>query len=182
MLCLLVLFFILTYKGIHILIRYKKTETKYPKQQKQEFNKKYTQFRIRVALFWLAFIALCILGKFVFHLMSWCYFCCTYVFLITDRLFINVGCLLQNFSDPKKKVVICCCGCPCRGWDLLMINTPLLFALNCHELIQNIFIIISTILAVVTMIFWEKGKYHLVEVRKKCKKPCNLSLCREHKG
>lgn len=180
--CLFVLYCILFYKGVHILYCYKKAKEKaYQSFDKKKFSETYNIFRLKVALFWLAFIVLCIIGKFVIKIDYHYFYICTYFFLALDRVFVNVGCLLQMCSDPSRKIVKCCCGCPCRGWDLLMIHTPLLFALNNQNMIENLFIILSSILAVLTIIGWEKEKYFLVEVRKKCVKTCDLNLCREHK-
>ncbi|MFI3212345.1 MAG: hypothetical protein R3Y24_03300 [Eubacteriales bacterium] len=180
---LCVLFSILCYKGISICIHYKQARQKnYFSFGRKEFSEKYKGFRIKVLLFWIAFILLCMIGKFVIQLRYQYFYSCTYFFLLLDRVFVNMGCLLQKFSDPRGKVVLCCCGCPCRGWDLLMIHTPLLFALNSENIIENILIGISSVLAVISMVQWEKEKYSLVEVRKKCANTCNLSLCREHRS
>lgn len=177
---LVLLYSILFYKGIHILRCYKKTADKHENTNKGEFNKTYRLFRIRVALFWLAFIALCLVGKFVFLLERAYFYSCTFFFLFVDRYFVNAVCLLQKFSDPKGIMVLCCCGCPCRGWDLMMINTPLLFALTHDALAENIFILLCATLAVLSLICWETQKYKLVEIKEKCQKPCDLKYCREH--
>lgn len=180
-LSLLVLYGILSYKGIHILMRYRKIENKFEKADKVAFGETYHPFRFRVAMFWLAFVVLCVLGKFVVKIDHRYFYCCTYFFLLLDRLFVNVGCLLRKFSDPKGDMVICCCGCPCRGWDLMMIHTPLLFALHQQGMMENTCICLSSVIAMISMVCWEKQKYSLVEVRKKCIKACNLTLCRENK-
>ncbi len=177
---LVMLYGILFYKGLHILMCYKKTEHRYQRVQREAFAQKYRTFRIRVALFWLAFVALCIIGKFVLQMDKLYFYSCTFFFLVLDRLFVNVGCLLRKFSDLKGKTVLCCCGCPCRGWDLMMIHTPLLFALHRQDMVENVLICLSTVLAICSLIAWERGKYALVEVRNKCAKSCNLDLCREH--
>lgn len=180
---LTLLFCILFYKSVHILIRYQKVEAKaYPRIEQTEFIKKYKTFRIRVLLFWLAFVVLCVVGKFVAQIEHWYFYCCTYFFLLLDRLFVNVVCLLRKFSDHKGEVVLCCCGCPCRGWDLMMIHTPLLFALQKQGGVENILICLASILAVISIICWEKKKYSLVEIKRKCKKSCDLQLCRENKN
>lgn len=178
--CLAVLYGILYYKGIYILVRYKKIEHRYLKSDKQRFHQKYRPFRIRVALFWAAFIVLCIIGKFVFQIDKLYFYSCTFFFLVLDRLFVNVGCLLRIFSDFKGEMVLCCCGCPCRGWDLMMIHTPLLFALHPQSVVENVLICLSVILAIISFVCWEKEKYSLMDVRKRCAKSCNLNLCREH--
>ncbi len=180
--CLGVLYCILFYKGIHILFCYKQTEMlQYQASNKSDFHEKYVGFRIKVLAFWLAFVGLCILGKFVVKMDHQYFYGCTFFFLLLDRWFVNEGCLLQKFSDPQKEVVLCCCGCPCRGWDLLMIHTPLLFAINHQSSVENLLICLSSLLAVISILCWEKEKYKLVEVREKCVKSCDLNLCREHK-
>lgn len=178
--CLFILFCILFYKSTHILMCYKKSEHKYKKLDKRVFVAKYRQFRCRVASFWLAFVVLCILGKIFIQIEYYYFYSCTYFFLLIDRLFVNFGCLLQKFSNTKNKIVVCCCGCPCRGWDLMMIHTPLLFALNRQHVIECVLICASSALAVISMVYWESGKYHLVEEKPKCPKVCNLSKCREY--
>ncbi len=181
--CLFALYCVLFYKGVHILISYKRTEQKgYQSVDKKQFAAKYNPFRVKVLLFWLAFVALCIFGKFVARIEHYYFYSCTYFFLLLDRWFINVKCWLRAFSDTKKQVVQCCCGCPCRGWDLMMIHTPLLFALEYQALFENALIAVSSIIAAVSMICWEKAKYSVVEVKKKCPRPCNLSLCRENRS
>lgn len=178
--CLFALYSILFYKSVEILQKYQKiNKTAYKKIAKKEFSFKYSSFRLKVFLFWSAFIILCFIAKFWLKIDHNYFYSCTFFFLLLDRLFVNEGCLLRKFSDAKK-TVICCCGCPCRGWDLLMINTPLMFALNNRYAFENIFIWISSILAVISFVSWEKRKYILVVVRKKCLKPCDLSLCREN--
>ncbi|WP_317855544.1 hypothetical protein [Chakrabartyella piscis] len=182
-LSLVVLYCILFYKGIHRIISYQKAEEKnYPSVTKKEFAKKYQPFRIKVFLFWLAFIVLCTVGKFVAQIEHWYFYSCTFFFLFLDRFFVNVYCLLRKFSDPKGEDVICCCGCPCRGWDLLMIHTPLLFALEPQMILENRVIYISSGIAFLSILYWEKSKYALVEVKKMCAKACNLSLCRENRS
>ncbi len=179
--CLFVLYCILFYKGVHILIAYRRTKQRaYQSIEKSLFAKTYRTFRLRVLGFWLAFAALCVVAKFVLKLNHDYFYCCTYFFLLLDRLFINVRCLLRTFCDPKSKVVLCCCGCPCRGWDLLMIHTPLLFALQYQAVLENALIATSSIVAAVSMFCWEKAKYSVVVAKKKCAGPCNLSLCREN--
>lgn len=180
--CLVIMYCILFFKGIHILKQYKKTRNTNQSIPKKIFDTSYRIFRSRVALFWLAFIVLCYLGKFVFQISHQYFYCLTFFFLFLDKFFVNVVCLLQKFSDPTGKIVLCCCGCPCRGWDMMLIHTPLLFALNQDSLIQNLMIIISSILAVLSLIQWEIHKYHLVEIRPKCSYSCDLKLCREHQN
>lgn len=178
--CLVILYCILFYKAVHIILLYIKTSNIYKSIPKKIFDKSYRFFRIRVALFWLAFIGLCSLGKFIFHIGYQYFYCLTFFFLFVDKFFVNKICLLQKFCDPTEKIVLCCCGCPCRGWDLMLIHTPLLFALNQYSLIQNVFIIVNSILAVISLIYWEIHKYHLIEVRPKCAITCDLKMCREH--
>lgn len=177
---LVVLYGILFYKGIHILRCYRQTNRQHASMDKAVFTKTYRVFRVRVALFWLAFIALCVTGKFIFHMARGYFYCCTFFFLFLDRWFVNVICLLQKLSDPRGTVVLCCCGCPCRGWDLMMIHTPLLFALEHQNMLENALILLSSALAVASFFCWETHKYHLVEVRKKCPVACDLQLCKEH--
>lgn len=174
------LYCILFYKGIRIQFRYGKSHKRHNPMDRAAFAKTYRQFRVRVALFWLAFVALCALGKWVVKIESFYFYGCTFFFLFLDRWFVNVFCLLQKFSDPKAKVVVCCCGCPCRGWDLMMIHTPLLFALQRQSGVENGLILLSSTLGVLSFLGWERQKYQLVEVRHKCKKSCDLKLCREH--
>ncbi|MFI3169450.1 MAG: hypothetical protein R3Y06_05875 [Faecalibacterium sp.] len=180
--CLFVLYLILFYKSVQILIHYNRTEKKqYQSIDKKQFANRYSPFRLRVLLFWLAFAALCVVAKFAMALEYHYFYSCTYFFLLLDRLFINVGCPLRFFSDPQKETVLCCCGCPCRGWDLLMIHTPLLFALHAQALVQNSVIMLSSALAAISFLCWENAKYRLVENRKKCPTSCNLSLCKENR-
>lgn len=183
-LCLLVLHSILFYKGMHIFLCYRRTFNRYPcpEAERRVFTKTYHPFRVRVALFWLAFIVLCIIGKFVLHLERQYFYSCTFLFLFLDRYFVNVVCLLQKFCDPKGSTVLCCCGCPCRGWDLLMIHTPLLFALEFQWATEAIFNLLVSILALFSFLQWETQKYHLVEVRKKCTNACDLKFCKEHRS
>ncbi len=178
--CLVVLYGILFYKGMHILRCYQQTETLHTSMDKEVFTKTYHVFRMRIALFWLAFVGLCFVGKFIFHIARGYFYCCTFFFLFLDRWFVNVICLLQKLSDPKGTMVLCCCGCPCRGWDLMMIHTPLLFALQNQGGIKNALILLSSMLAALSLLCWEIHKYHLVEVRQKCLTSCDLTLCREH--
>lgn len=178
---LLVLYCILFYKGIHILVCYKRTEDKEKRYAKASFGEKYSLFRMRVAMFWLAFIALCVLGKFELKLDTGYFYSCTFFFLLLDRLFVNVGCLLRKCSDPKGEMVRCCCSCPCRGWDLMMIHTPLLFALQKGSVEENIFISLASVLALISFVCWETEKYYLVEEKEKCPKACDLRLCKEHR-
>lgn len=178
--CLVVLYCILFYKGIEILRRYKKVGKKaYQKIDKRIFDAKYRSFRIKVFLFLFAFIILCMIAKFVVKIDYNYFYSCTFFFLLLDRLFVNTGCLLRIFSDAKN-VVSCCCGCPCRGWDLIMIHTPLMFALNCQCVLENVLIVASSVLAFISFVCWERNKYILVETRERCEKACNLSLCREN--
>lgn len=180
--CLVVLYGILFYKGIAIFMHYKNARLRnYCSIDKKEFSDKYRWFRIKVALFWLAFIILCLVGRLVFEIDYQYFYSCTYFFLALDRWFVNEGCLLRKFSDFKNKTVKCCCGCPCRGWDLSMIHTPLLFAISAQSIAEDVLICVSSILAVISLINWERAKYRLVEVRAKCPKVCNLSLCRENR-
>ncbi len=179
---LVVLYSILLYKNIHILLRYEKTGGRYKAEDRRSFGKTYRLFRIRVALFWLAFIGLCGLAKFVAHLDKVYFYGCTFFFLFLDRWFVNGICLLQKFSDPKGRTVLCCCSCPCRGWDLMMIHTPLLFALSPQGGLENGLILLSSTLAVFSLVQWETHKYQLVETRPKCAKSCDLKLCREHRS
>lgn len=180
-LSLVVLYGILFYKGIHILHCYRHSQHRYSPIDKADFAQTYRPFRIRVSLFWLAFIALCVVAKWVVSIDAAYFYSCTYFFLLLDRLFVNVGCLLQKFSDMHPKVIQCCCGCPCRGWDLMMIHTPLLFALQSQAIVENSLICLSSALAAIALYWWEKTKYSLVEVRGKCANACNLTLCREHR-
>lgn len=174
------LYCILFYKGVHILKLYRSHDNGHESIPRKLFDKSYRVFRVRVALFWLAFIGLCVLSKFVFHLGCQYFYSCTFFFLFVDKFFVNKICLLQKFSDPTGTMVLCCCGCPCRGWDLMLIHTPLLFALSAQSLLQNSLILFSSIFAVLSFILWEIHKYHLVEVRQKCAIPCDLKLCREY--
>ncbi len=180
-LSLTLLYCILFYKGVHILLCYSKTAKIQPTLSRVIFHKTYRTFRLRVALFWLAFIGLCILGKYVLHVATQYFYSCTFFFLFLDRIFVNKLCLLQKFCDPKGAIVPCCCGCPCRGWDLMMIHTPLLFALKLSWSLESLLVILSSILALFSLVQWEIQKYHLVELRKKCAKPCDLKLCMEHR-
>lgn len=179
-LSLALLYGILFYKGVYILLRYQKTANCHQPMDRGAFSKTYHRFRLRVVLFWLAFIALCFLGKFIFLVERIYFYSCTFFFLFLDRWFVNAVCLLQKFSDPKGLVVLCCCGCPCRGWDLMMIHTPLLFALQMQGGVENILILLSSLLAVLSLVCWEMQKYHLVELKPKCPTACDLKLCREH--
>ncbi len=177
--CLVLMYSILFFKSLNILYLYRKTSKKHQSIAKKIFDASYRVFRVRVALFWLAFSCLCALGKFVFEIGSHYFYWISFFFLFLDKFFVNVICLLQKFCDPKGTTVLCCCGCPCRGWDLLMIHTPLLFALSQYNPLQNVLIIISSFLALLSLIYWEIHKYHLVVIRPKCAKSCDLKLCRE---
>lgn len=176
---LVMLYGILLYKSIHILRCYKRTGSVHPSMRRREFTKTYGLFRLRVALFWLAFIVLCLLGKLMFKINHHYFYGCTFFFLCLDRWFVNGICLLQKFSDPRGKTVICCCSCPCRGWDLMMIHTPLLFALEPQWSLENGMIILSSTLGLISLICWESNKFHLMDVRPKCPTSCDLKLCRE---
>ncbi len=179
--CLLLLYCILFYKSAQVLIASRRAAAKaYPRAAAHDFAQKYNPFRLRVLLFWLAFALLCVIGKFVWQLESYYFYSCTFFFLLLDRWFINIKCLLRLFCDPRKKIVECCCGCPCRGWDLMMIHTPLLFALQYQAVLENAFVAVSSIIAAVSLVCWEKAKYSLVVVKAQCATPCNLSLCREN--
>lgn len=179
--CLFLLYCILFYKSLHILVAYRQAANKgYQKVDAKAFAATYNPFRLRVSLFWLAFILLCFFSKFVLQLDDYYFYSGTFFFLLLDRWFINIKCLLRLFSDPKKKIVQCCCGCPCRGWDLMMIHTPLLFALEYQAVLENAFVAVSSIIAAVSLLCWEKAKYSLVVVKTQCATPCNLTLCREN--
>lgn len=181
-LCRYVIYVILVYKGVKILGRYYKASKKdYLETPKQEFRNKFRWFRIQVSLWWIAFTIICGVVKFVWNIHYNYYFGLSFLLLATDLLFVNETCLLQIFSDPKAKVVKCCCGCPVRGWDLLMINTPLLFAFNPDRIFENICTICVLILAVISFICWEQSKYILVENKEKCQKSCELRMCIENR-
>ncbi len=181
--CLFLLYGILFYKSAHVLVAYRRAGKKeYERVEAKAFATKYNPFRLRVSLFWLAFIVLCLVGKFVWHLNDYYFYSCTFFFLLLDRWFINIKCLLRLFSDPGKKIVKCCCGCPCRGWDLMMIHTPLLFALQYQAVLENAFVAVSSIIAAVSLLCWEKAKYSLVMVKAQCATSCNLTLCRENQS
>lgn len=78
-LCLAILYCILFFKGIHILFLYKKaSKKKYPIITKKKFTKQYRPFRMKVFLFILAFLVLCVLGKFVLHLNNYYFYSCTF--------------------------------------------------------------------------------------------------------
>lgn len=183
----IVLYGILLFKGIGIIYRYSKAINKQPgaKQvfvdDKKKFTQKYRWFRLQVSLWWIAFTIICGIVKYIWNTDYNYYFGLSFLLLAVDLIFVNYTCLLQIFSDPKAKVVKCCCGCPVRGWDLLMINTPLLFAGNTDVPSENIFTIIAIILAVISFMYWEKNKYTLVEIREKCARSCDLKMCVEYR-
>lgn len=179
--CRVVLYMILFYKGIVIWYRYYKTASKgYVEIEKKAFRKKYRGFRTKVSLWWIAFAVICGVAKHIWMLSCNFYFALAFCLLAVDLIFVKTICLLQLFSDPKAKVVKCCCGCPLRGWDLLMINTPLIFAFRLDNLFEDILTVIAIFLGVVSFIYWEKYKYILVEDRSKCQSCCELKLCREY--
>lgn len=180
--CRIILYAILFFKGIKILQRYSRSAKKsLVPAGKTEFASKYRGFRISISFWWIAFIVLCGVVKYIWTVNYNYFFSLSFLLLATDLIFVNYACLLKIFSDPKGKVVTCCCGCPVRGWDLLMINTPLLFAYNTDVPLENIFTGIAMILAISSFFAWEKYKYILVEVRTRCKKSCNLKLCIENR-
>lgn len=177
-----ILYCILCYKGVKILHRYGMASKKNnPVAVKKEFRVQYRWFRTQVALWWIAFIVICGMVKHIWKLDYNYFFFLSFFLLALDLIFVNVVCLLKVFSDPKAKVVKCCCGCPVRGWDLLMINTPLLFAYNTDIRAENLLTVLVMILAIASFIRWEQSKYYLVEIRNKCKKSCELQLCVENR-
>lgn len=181
-LCLILLYCIVFYKQIDILRCYRKTKAIKTNVDKQSFDNTYHSFRVKVALFWIAFVVCCIIGKYLLHIKAQYFYSCTFFFLFLDKVFVNMTCLLKKLCDLKGTTVLCCCGCPCRGWDLLMIQTPLLFALDFSLSAYSFLIILSSILAIFTFIQWEKQRYSLVRVMPKCAKSCDLKLCLEYRS
>lgn len=178
-----VLWLILIYREIKILHNYRTvSKANLESIDKPEFHKTYRPYRIKVMAIWLIFVGVCIAGKFIENLSADIYFCVALFFFFLDLAFINILCPLKLLSDPKKKAVTCCCGCPCRGWDILMINTPLFFAISSKYLYEEILTIIVILIGIVTFIQWERMKYVLVVNKKiKCAHSCNLSRCIEYK-
>ncbi len=179
-----ILLFILMYREFKILRSYNKIEfVSQSKLEKKEFDKRYRPYRVKVMAIWILFAVLCVAMEALMQVASDIYFSIAFIFFGLDLLFINKLCPLQVLSDPKKEVVVCCCGCPCRGWDILMINTPLFFAIKSDYLYEEILTVIAIIVGIITFIQWERGRYTLVvDKRVKCAKSCNLRQCIEYKN
>lgn len=178
----IVLYVILYYKSIKMLyIYYKAAKKEYPAAIKEEFAKRYRGYRIQIILWWAGFAVVCGAVKYIWSLNYNYYFGLAFILLAVDLIFVHSVCLLQIFSDPKGKVVKCCCGCPVRGWDLPMVCTAFLFAFNTDYLYENVFTIVAIILSIASITYWERYKYFLVEVRSKCKVFCDLKICIENR-
>lgn len=179
----LLLLGILFYREIKMLCSYKKIPTRNERAiDKGEFVERYRPYRIKVMLIWILFGCLCVAVKLAIQISNGAYFAMAFIFFSLDLVFINHLCLLQVLSDTKKKAVTCCCGCPCRGWDILMINTPLFFAIKSEYMYEEILTIVAIILGFLTFIQWERKKYVLVIDKKvKCAEHCNLSRCIEYR-
>lgn len=175
---------ILLYREVKMLHSYRGISTHSEKEiEKSNFTEKYRPYRVKVLLIWILFAVLCIGMELAMKVATDIYFAIALLFFFLDLLFINTICPLQVLSDPKKKAVTCCCGCPCRGWDILMINTPLFFAVNSDYIYENVITMIAIILGIVTFVQWERRKYVLVVDRKvKCAHSCNLSRCIEYQN
>ncbi len=177
-----IIYVMLYYKSIKMLYIYNKAAKKeYPSAIKSEFNERYKGYRTQIILWWTGMAVVCGAVKFVWDLDYNYYFSLAFLLLAVDLIFVHSICLLQVFSDPKAKVVKCCCGCPIRGWDLVMVNTPFLFAYNTDNVGENLLTLIAIILSIFTFVYWERYKYFLVEVRRKCDNFCDLKICIENR-
>lgn len=178
----MIMYGILYYKSIKMLYIYHKAHKKtYPSAVKTEFKERYKWYRTQIILWWAAFAVLCGVSKCVWNLNYNFYFSLAFFLMAVDLIFVHTVCLLQIFSDPKGKVVKCCCGCPVRGWDLVMVVTPFLFAYNTDFILENILTLLTIILSTIVFVYWERYKYFLVEVRKKCNTFCDLKICIENR-
>lgn len=177
-----VIYVMLYYKSIKMLYIYNKAAKKeYPVANKKEFNERYKGYLTQIILWWSGMAVVCGAAKYIWNVNYNFYFSLAFLLLAVDLIFVHSVCLLQVFSDPKGKVVKCCCGCPIRGWDLVMVNTPFLFAYNTDNVGENLLTLIAIILSICTFVYWEKYKYFLVEVRRKCDKFCDLKICIENR-
>lgn len=176
------IYVMLYYKSIKMLYIYNKAAKKeYPSAIKTEFKERYRWYRTQIILWWAGLAVLCGAAKYIWHIDYNYYFSLSFLLLAVDLIFVHSVCLLQVFSDPKAKVVKCCCGCPVRGWDLVMVNTPFLFAFNTDVVWENFFTLAAIVFSIYTFVYWERYKYFMVEVRNKCKTFCDLKICIENR-
>ncbi|MBR1737968.1 MAG: hypothetical protein IJ736_13320 [Firmicutes bacterium] len=156
---------------------YKEIKEKYfsSKERKKDFM----GYRTIIALYWLFFVICCVAANFVFYVDSISYLIGVYFLFALDIVFCTNYCFLNQLAYYLTKTKIkCCYGCPVRGWDMLMLTSPVLFLYNDVHIFSKIWIIISVALSIIAMAYWEKIKFYFISIiitHEGCDRICNIA-------
>ncbi len=114
---------------------------------------------------WLIFIIVCLLLNRLFAPPAFLFLGGVFLLYGLDIVFYSAFCFLNFFANRLFNTQIRCCYlCPVRGWDLLMINLPLLFIWpSCLPILKPLLLFVF-ILSIIGFLMWEYGKFFILPV------------------
>ncbi len=119
---------------------------------------------VRVILcFWLVFLLGCFTANRVLEVPPFVFLAGIFFLYALDIVFYSAFCLLNYMANRLFRTEISCCYlCPVRGWDLLMLNLPLLFIWPHALPAVKPLLVFVLVLSVLGFFLWEYGKFFVL--------------------
>lgn len=129
-----------------------------------ERKKQYSIYLLSVLSIWGIFLFFCYVGKQFLILFPG--FCLAGLFFLKalDIFFFSRYCLLNHIVNFFFQTDFDRCAfCPVKGWDLLILVSPVLFLLDYTTEFSRVFLFVSVGCALVCLLVWEWIKFFLLQ-------------------
>ncbi len=126
-------------------------------------QRKYLLYVRTVLCCWLGFLMVCFAVNHIFAPPPLLFLGGVFLLYALDIIFYSAFCFLNFLANQLFATNIRCCYlCPVRGWDLLMLNLPLLFLWQKTTVFIQVLLFCVFFLSLLGFLLWEYGKFFIL--------------------